>query len=160
MRSLCAPSSSELRKILDPLKLRHAKATVVAILSRWPAVSPSSASIITAASGIASPMAAQFLKPSETPSDFSPIRIGVVLNLVPKPSSRLPWWAMREPGECGEIGSSLLPFLFRLNDRRRRRLALQPFGKVRVSSVLALGGNQIRVVVLQRPYNQSGFVIR
>jgi len=77
-------------------------------------------------------MAAQFLKPSETLSDFSPIHIGVALNPVPKPSSKLPWWAMSEPGECGEIGSSLLPLLFRLNDRRLWRLALQPFGKVLV----------------------------
>jgi hypothetical protein len=62
--------------------------------------------------------------------------------------------------EDGEIASSLLPLLFRLNDRRRRRPAPQPFGKVLVSPVLALGGNQIGMVMLQRPHNQSGFVIR
>jgi hypothetical protein len=38
---------------------------------------------------------------------------------------------MGEPRECGEIGSSLLPLLFRLNDRRLWRIALQPFGKKR-----------------------------
>ena len=93
-------------------------------------------------------MAGRFLKPSETQSDFSPIHIGVVLNPMPKPSSKLPWWAMSEPGECGEIGSSLLPFLVSSNDRLLRRLAFQPFGKILVSPVLAFGSNQIGVVVL------------
>lgn len=110
--------------------------SVVGTLSRWPGVPPSSALIIRAASGIASPMAAQFSKPYETPSNFSTILIGVALNPIPKPSVKLPWWAMSEPGEYGEIGSSLLPLLFRLNDLWR--LALQPFGNSLVSLPLYL----------------------
>ena len=65
-----------------------------------------------------------------------------------KPSSKLFWWATSEPGGCGEIGSNLLPLLFRLNDCWLWWLALQPFGKVPVSPVLALSTNQIGTVVL------------
>jgi hypothetical protein len=91
-------------------------------------------------------MAGQFLKPWKTPSSFSPIHIGVVLNPIPKPSSKLLWWAMSEPGECVEIASSLLPLLSRLKDRRLWWLSLQPFGKVLVSPVFARGSNQIGAV--------------
>jgi hypothetical protein len=63
-------------------------------------------------------MVDELLKQSETLLGFSTIHIGVVLNPIPKPSSPLPWWAMSDPGKCGEIGPSFLPLLF-LNDRRQ-----------------------------------------